>query len=316
MLGRALGDIVGGFDSLRQDSESCSCWQALTTALADGTRTECTFTVRVEGTPKTYLAMISPERLGSESSEYADVVFVHISQCLDRFHSLKHASINKERFMGIVAHELRNPLSAIASGLKILAVSPSGADTLQVREMMERQVVQLSRLVHDLLDMSRINEAKLTLTKSRGLLREILSLAIDTAQGSIKKGKHELRVHVPDEPIELCVDSSRIAQVISNLLDNSSKYTAPGGVIILQVVHSPKELVISVRDNGVGIAPENRERIFQQFMQVDRERRRSRGGLGLGLYLVKMIVEAHGGSIEAVSNGEGHGSEFVVRLPV
>jgi len=311
MIGRRLTDILRQFDP-----KLCTCCDALKTAIAEGVRTECTCAVTLHGVQKMYLVMMAPEKFACATSSYVDAVFVDISRCLDTFHSLKHAAINKERFIGIVAHELRNPLSAIASGLKILAATSGNAETIRLREMMERQIAHLSRLVHDLLDMSRINEAKLTLTKTKVLLSEVLSLAIETAQSSIRKGKHELRVNVPEEPIELHVDSSRVAQVISNLLDNASKYTPEGGMITLQVTHAQEDLVISVRDNGTGIKPEHKDGIFRQFMQVDGDSRRSRGGLGLGLYLVKMIVQAHGGLIEAISDGEGQGSEFVVRLPV
>jgi signal transduction histidine kinase len=311
ILGKTLSALLG-----HKEPESCSRHQALMTALGEGIRTEGTFTVNCQGLHKTYLIMVSPEKFERQISRYADVMFVDISNCLDIFHAQRHSSINRERFIGIVAHELRNPLSAIASGLKIIAVSPSGAETQQIREMMERQVSHLSRLVHDLLDMSRINEAKLTLLKSKVLLSEIISLAVETAQDSIKKGEHQLRVCLPEEPIEIYADSSRIAQVISNLLDNGSKYSPARGVITLQVRQEQDELSIAVKDNGMGIAPEHRDGIFRQFMQIDGASRRSRGGLGLGLYLVKMIVEAHGGTITARSDGVGKGSEFEVRLPL
>lgn len=290
LVGQSLIDILGGAEP------DHPCDSAIKRALREGIRVECTYARAAAEGLKTYFVAITPESLEPLVSCYVDAVVVDISQCLLKFLQQREALISKERFIGIVAHELRNPLSVIASGLKILSVSPEGAETVKVRQMMERQVGHLSRLVHDLLDMSRIKEAKLSLSRSNILLSEVVSLAIETAQSSIKKGEHELRVSLPDEPIELFVDGSRIAQVVSNLLDNSSKYTPLGGIISLHVACVGGELAISVKDNGLGIAPSHKDGIFRQFMQVDGSNPRTRGGLDLGLFLVKMIVEAHGGS--------------------
>ncbi len=309
-VGRTLSEMLGCPESEHP------CTSAMKRALGEGIRVETTYVKAVPGGHKTYFMAISPEKFEPRGSAYVDVVLVDISQCLQKFSQQQDTLVSRERFIGIVAHELRNPLSAIASGLKILTVSPDGMETVKVRQMMERQLGHLSRLVHDLLDMSRISEARLTLSKSNVLLSEVVSLAIETAQSSIKKGEHVLQVSLPDEPIELFVDGSRIAQVVSNLLDNSSKYTPSRGIINLHVACVEGEMEISVKDNGLGIAPSHRDSIFRQYMQVDGSNPRARGGLGLGLYLVKMIVEAHGGSIKVCSDGEGKGSEFVVKLPL
>jgi signal transduction histidine kinase len=221
-----------------------------------------------------------------------------------------------EIFLGIVAHELRNPLASIASGLQILALSPDGPESSKVRQLMERQVAHLSRVVDDLLDMSRANQAKLSFTKAPARLSEIVSLALEMARSSISRGNHGLTVEMPEYPGELIVDANRISQALSNLLDNAAKYTPYGGEISLRVSAEEQNIVISVADNGVGIAREHQQSIFTHYMQVDSSQELARGGLGLGLYLVKMIVEGHGGSIEVRSDGAGKGSEFVVRLPI
>lgn len=182
--------------------------------------------------------------------------------------------------------------------------------------MMERQMTQLVRLVDDLLDMSRVTSGKLELRKERVELRAVIDAAIETSRPAIEQAGHDFAVHLPDEPIVVDGDHTRLSQVVSNLLNNSAKYTPQGGNVRLTVARDGETAVVSVSDDGVGIPPAMLRRVFEMFTQVDRSLERSSGGLGIGLALVKGLVEMHGGSIEVQSGGEGRGSEFIVRLPL
>jgi CheY-like chemotaxis protein len=181
---------------------------------------------------------------------------------------------------------------------------------------MERQVTHLVRLIDDLMDVSRITRGKLALRKERVELATVIHAAVDTSRPLIEAADHELSLTVPARPIIVDADPTRLAQVFSNLLNNAAKYTDPGGNIALIAERQGSDVVVTVRDNGVGIPPEMLPRVFEMFTQVDRSLERSQGGLGIGLSLVKGIVEMHRGSVEALSDGQGRGSEFVVRLPI
>jgi len=180
---------------------------------------------------------------------------------------------------------------------------------------MERQLGQMIRLVDDLLDLNRITHNRLELRQSRVELSSVIEQAIEASRSLIDSARHELHVTLPSEPCYLYADSARLAQVFSNLLNNSCKYTQPGGKISLTAEQSGGDAVVTIRDNGTGIPPDKLESIFDMFVQVDRTLEKSLGGLGIGLTLVKQVVEMNGGFIEASSAGEGQGSEFVVRLP-
>ena len=229
---------------------------------------------------------------------------------------LKEADRRKDEFLATLAHELRNPLAPIRTGLEIIRmVGP--LDTLgEVRSMMERQLLQMTRLVDDLLDVSRLTTGKFALRKERLELRDVISAALETSLPVIEQQGHELSVAVPDEPIFVDGDRVRLAQVVSNLLTNSAKYTHPGGTIRLSVARDDEAAVLAVTDDGIGIPTDMLDAVFRMFTQVDRTLEKSSGGLGVGLSLVKGLVEMHGGTIQARSEGEGRGSEFAVRLPV
>jgi PAS domain S-box-containing protein len=230
--------------------------------------------------------------------------------------ALQESDRAKDVFLATLAHELRNPLAPVWSGLTIIARAPRDTErVVQVAGMIERQVGQLTRLVDDLLDLSRITTGKIELKKERGDLDSILRSAIETSRPHIEKGGHRLSLQLPDEPVELHADPVRIAQVFANLLNNACKYTAPGGRIDVIVQAEPEWLVVRVRDTGEGIAPEMLGKIFGLFTQVTHPAERQQGGLGIGLSLVQGLVHLHGGSVEAHSPGLGGGSEFIVRLP-
>jgi CheY-like chemotaxis protein len=182
--------------------------------------------------------------------------------------------------------------------------------------MMDRQVQQLVRLVDDLLDVSRITRGKVDLKKERVALSSIVATAVETSRPLIEAARHELSVALPPETIELEADPTRLAQVLSNLLNNAAKYTDPGGKIWLTAERKGDRVAVCVRDTGVGIAPEMLPRIFDLFMQVDRSIDKAQGGLGVGLTLVRTLLEMHGGAVEVRSEGPGQGSEFTIRLPL
>jgi signal transduction histidine kinase len=226
---------------------------------------------------------------------------------------LTQADRRKDEFIAMLAHELRNPLAPIVIGIELME-SYGLADALLKRthETMKRQVEQLTRLVDDLLDVSRITSGKIELRKESVALASIIEQAIDVARPALEAQKHRLLVEMPDEPVQLTADTVRMIQVVANLLNNSVRYTDPGGEIRLTCARDGDALSICVADNGRGIEPELIERIFDMFVQ----KREGGPGLGLGLTLVRRLVEMHGGTVLARSEGVGKGSEFEVRLPL
>ncbi len=231
--------------------------------------------------------------------------------------ALREADRRKDEFLAMLAHELRNPLAPIRNALHLLKLP--GADARvgeRARGIMERQVEHMVRLVDDLLDVSRIMRDKIDLRREPIDLATVVARAVETAQPALDAEGHELTVSLPAEPLRLDGDLVRLAQVVSNLLHNAAKYTERGGKIALAAERRGDEAVLRVRDNGIGVSPELLPRIFDMFVQAERRTRDARGGLGIGLTLVRRLVEMHGGSIEARSDGPGTGSEFVVRLPL
>ena len=229
---------------------------------------------------------------------------------------LSEADRRKDEFLATLAHELRNPLAPIRNALQIIRLSPDREAHEQARSVMQRQVDQMVRLVDDLLDVSRISRGKLELRKEPVQLRPVVSSAVEISRPLIEHMGHELTVTLPKQPIIVDADLTRLAQVFSNLLNNSAKYMNRGGHIWLTAERQGSDVVVAVKDTGIGIAADQLSGIFEMFSQVDRSLERSQGGLGIGLTLVKRLVELHGGRIEARSEGLGKGTEFVVRLPV
>ncbi len=230
--------------------------------------------------------------------------------------SLREADRRKDEFLATLAHELRNPLAPLRNGLELMRLARDDAAVVEkARSMMARQLEQMVRLTDELLDVSRISRGKIELRRERIPLATILSQAAETSRPLIDAGRHRLTIDLPPEPIFLDADLTRLAQVFSNLLNNAAKYTEPGGHITLAAEQEGSDVVVSVRDTGIGIPAHLLPRVFEMFTQVDRSLERSQGGLGIGLSLVKRLVEMHGGSVEARSEGHGKGSELVVRLP-
>jgi len=229
---------------------------------------------------------------------------------------LREADRRKDEFIATLAHELRNPLAPIRNGLQLIRMIGSSGAVEQARSMMERQLVQLTRLVDDLLDVSRLTTGKLELRRERVELCAVIDAALETSRPVIELEGHRLSVQHPDDPLVVDGDPIRLAQVISNLLNNSAKYTPTGGLIRVSVVRDAGQAVVAVADNGIGIPADMLARVFDMFTQVDRTLEKTTGGLGIGLSLVKGLVQMHGGTIEARSDGPGRGSEFALRLPL
>ena len=230
---------------------------------------------------------------------------------------LSETDRRKDEFLAILAHELRNPLAPISNAMNLLRVADGDSEAVQLAsQMLERQVRQMTRLVDDLLDVSRITRGKIELRKERIELASIISQAVEANRALYTGMNHELTVTLPPQPVYLNADRARLVQVVSNLLNNACKFTDTSGHIWLTVDLENNQTVIRLRDSGIGIAAEHLPRLFDMFTQVDSSLERSRDGLGIGLTLVKTLVEMHDGTVEVRSDGLGHGSEFVVRLPI
>jgi signal transduction histidine kinase/ActR/RegA family two-component response regulator len=234
----------------------------------------------------------------------------------DQLEALRHADQQKDEFLATLSHELRNPLAPIRNALHVLRLAGADEQTrVRVLDTMERQVGNVIRLVDDLLELSRINEGRIELRKERIALTAVLRSALESSAPLIEAAGHELIVSEPPGQVLLHADPVRLIQILANLLNNAAKYTDRGGRISISARAEGTDAVISVRDTGIGIPADMLDRIFGMFVQVDASQERSRQGLGIGLTLVKRLVELHGGSVEARSAGPGKGSEFIVRLP-
>jgi PAS domain S-box-containing protein len=251
--------------------------------------------------------------------------FVDITELNRAEERLREADRRKDEFLATLAHELRNPLAPLRNGLEILRMARGNPDASERAEaMMDRQLTQMVRLIDDLLDVSRISRGMIELRIERVELSAVLENAIETSRPLIDAARHELAISQPFEPILLAADATRLAQVFANLLNNAAKYTNPGGRIWVTVERQGSDAVVRVRDNGVGIPADMLSSIFDMFAQVDRSLERTHGGLGIGLTLVKRLVEMHGGSVAVNSpplecgdaSPHSKGSEFVIRLPL
>lgn len=231
---------------------------------------------------------------------------------------LRDADRRKDEFIAILAHELRNPLAPIRTGLELLRLNGDSLGTLSgVRSMMERQLRQLVRLVDDLLDVSRITSGKIQLRRQRATITSLVSSALEAHQAAVQEAAIELVVDLPEQPVLLDVDPARVIQVISNLIHNAIKFTSRGGRIRLSAIHDTKHdsLALSVTDTGAGIPQEALPRLFELFAQGSTPPAEAQGGLGIGLALARRLIELHGGTLDATSDGPGRGSTFTIRLP-
>jgi signal transduction histidine kinase len=241
-------------------------------------------------------------RLLEESRRYAE--------------ALKEADQRKDEFLATLAHELRNPLAPIRNGLEILRRNPTGETADNVRDMMDRQLAHMVRLIDDLLDMSRVSKGKIELRKEKTSLQSIIQSSLETSRPHIEEGRHELILDMPDEPIWVDADITRLGQVVGNLLNNAAKYTPEGGKIRLLARAENDRAIVKVIDNGVGIPDHMRAKIFELFTQVKSSLEQSQGGLGIGLALVRHLVGMHGGTVHVESAGQNQGSTFTIHLPL
>jgi CheY-like chemotaxis protein len=228
----------------------------------------------------------------------------------------ERANRAKDEFLAMLGHELRNPLSPIVTALQLLKLRRAGAGSGRELEVIDRQVHHLVRLVDDLLDVSRITRGKVSLDRARVELADVVAKAVEMAAPLVEQQAHTLVVSVPATGLPVDGDRDRLAQVIANLLTNAAKYTPRGGHIWIRGEREDGQVVVRVRDDGSGIPPELLPRMFDLFVQGERSSERSQGGLGIGLSLVRSLVELHGGSVSARSDGLGEGTEVAVRLPV
>ena len=257
---------------------------------------------------------------GAEDIRLLAALAAHAAAALEnawRYREAREADRRKDDFLARLAHELRNPLAPIVHALHLLdRVAANGPQGVQLREIMARQTRHLGSLVDDLLDVSRIRLGKLSLRPQPVDLREVARRSFEALQVSRHAEGHEVSLSMGPEPVIVNGDPARLEQVVGNLLQNAVKYTPRGAPIHVAVERAPREAILRVSDRGIGIDPEMLPHIFQMFMQADRSLDRAQGGLGLGLALVRALVEHHGGSVTAESSGLGCGSEFTVRLPL
>jgi signal transduction histidine kinase len=231
--------------------------------------------------------------------------------------ALRDGDRRKDEFLATLAHELRNPLAPLRSCLDILRHRPApDPESARLHEVMARQLGQMVRLVDDLLEVSRITRGKIELRLAATQVGDVVERAVETSRPLVDAGRHALTVDVPAEPLVVAADGVRLAQVLSNLLNNASKYTDAGGRIHVRVSREGGEAVLAVEDSGMGMAPEQLGHVFDLFAQGQDARFRDQGGLGIGLTLSRRLVELHGGTLSAHSAGPGQGSTFTVRLPL
>jgi signal transduction histidine kinase len=258
-----------------------------------------------------------PRRLPEREARSLDLYARQAADIIERIRreqALEAAHRQKDEFIAILSHELRNPLAPIVNGVQILRSGPGDAGARErVLAMIERNALHLARIVDDLLDAARISEGKLTLQRQPADLARLVREAIDTVLPAVTDAGHAIEVELPREPVMVECDPARISQVLSNLLLNAVKYTPVGGRIRVRLSRAGRAACISVRDNGIGIPAELLQKLFGMFVQARHSD--GKGGLGIGLALSKRLVELHGGTITARSDGSGAGAEFIVELP-
>ncbi|HZZ94112.1 MAG TPA: GAF domain-containing protein [Usitatibacter sp.] len=289
-------------------------WSA---AVREGRQFDCEYRVRrASGGWQPILGRGVPVRNDRGAIEAWAGINLDIGRLKHVENELRELDQRKNEFLATLAHELRNPLAPLRNGLEVMRLAASDADTLdKARSMMERQLRQMVRLVDDLLDVSRVSRGKIELKREDIQLAAVLRNALETSAPLMAERRHELVTRIPDTPVLVHGDLTRLSQVFWNLLNNAAKYTEPGGRIELEVEPGKGAVVVTVRDSGIGIPAAMLARVFDIFTQVDRSLEKSQGGLGIGLSIAKRLVEMHGGSIHARSDGNGRGSAFIVQLP-
>ncbi|MDB6153018.1 MAG: histidine kinase [Chthoniobacteraceae bacterium] len=310
-------------DFWARDEDRAAARKAVEAAAAGGEGRFTGFFRTLHGEDKWWEVAITPILNGSNQPERLLAVSRDVTQrrgleavLIARAEELAQADRRKDEFLAMLAHELRNPLAPLRNASELLnAENVSAEERLQAQRIISRQIENMGRMIDDLLDVSRITEGKIELRKEPVSLEAILAAATSLARSGCAAHRQELTLSLPDEPVFLEADATRLEQIFSNLLGNASKYAGDGCHITLSARSNGHEVTVSVRDDGVGIAPELLPRIFDLFVQASRTLDRSHGGLGIGLTLVQRLVDLHGGSVMALSEGLGKGAEFIVRLP-
>ena len=315
--GRSIEQLEGhGWQSLCDPAELPRVLRSYNQAIAAGKPWEDTYPLRRhDGALRWHLARAVPVRDEQGAITRWFGTSTDIQDRIEIERSLKEADARKDQFLATLAHELRNPLAPIVSALQLSQRVDDPAEFAHLRDVIGRQVRQLIRLIDDLLDVSRFTSGKIVLRRQSVELAEVIAAAVEGAHPLIEASEHKLSVSLPPTPIYVDADAARLTQVFTNLLNNAAKYTKPRGTISISAGRDRDRAVIRVRDNGVGIAPYMLAEIFKPFAQVDTSLDRAHGGLGIGLSLARQLIELHGGTIAAHSEGFDRGSEFVVVLP-
>jgi PAS domain S-box-containing protein len=307
-----------GWESLHHPDHLERVSQGLAKALEAGVPWEDTFPLRGrDGQYRWFLSRAVPIRDENGRITRWFGTNTDVTERIEMEAALRENDRRKDEFLATLAHELRNPLAPIRNSLALLRQPGAGpAEVNEARDIMDRQIGLMVRLIDDLLDLSRITRGTLELRRHRVELASVIHQAIETIRPLVDCARHELEVDLPAEPVHVDGDPMRLAQVFSNLLNNACKFTEPGGHITLKAARDGADVVVSVGDDGMGIPPDKLQTIFEMFAQLDRTLERSQSGLGIGLTIVKRIVEMHGGSIQVHSDGPGKGTTFHLRLPI
>jgi PAS domain S-box-containing protein len=317
LFGTTPEDLLGITDFDRLPKEVAEIyWQNDLQVIRSGEAREFEESAEIDGRLRTYASTKFPLYDDLRGLYAVCGISMEITEQKRQQEELREIDRRKDEFLSMLAHELRNPLAPIVTAVEVLRLGGDAAKAHRAIEVIGRQAKHLTLLVNDLLDIARINTGRIQLRREVVGLAALAQQSAESARARFDARDVTLEVAVPREPLRIVADAARITQVIDNLLDNAAKYTEPGGHVRLSVDREGASAVLRVRDSGVGIAAAHLARVFELFEQVDASLDRSAGGLGLGLNLVKRLVDMHGGCVAAHSDGPGRGSEFVVRLPL
>lgn len=297
----ALADLYGAIDSAQSREQALLLQRAAQSRQAYSLSLWAAVLSAVGSTALVGLYILQVRRAAAATRELTE--------------SLQEADRRKDAFIAVLSHELRNPLAPIRAAAQILARNPDPAKVRWTSGVLERQSSHMAALLEELLDAARISQGRIRLDRRPVALDEVVQAAIEAGTPALQARQHTLHTALPPGPVTLHADPVRLTQVITNLLGNAARYTAPGGTIAVEAATEGDTVLIRVRDNGIGISAQEQERIFRMFEQVDPVTSSSRSGLGVGLALSRLLVELHGGTLTVHSDGPGTGSEFVVRLP-